>query len=79
MVVFMIQLLRDHLRTLIWFAVGLICVLLLALGLPLTQLASTAQNPNHQSSAHAYTPKNPPGTPYWSAGVTRDSNHLPNF
>ncbi|MBP5972090.1 MAG: hypothetical protein KME49_02105 [Brasilonema octagenarum HA4186-MV1] len=74
----MIQFLRGHLRILIWFTVGLVCVLLLALGLPFIQLA-TATNPNHQNSSHAYTPKNPKGTPYWSSGITRDSNHLPDL
>jgi hypothetical protein len=71
----MVQLLRGHLRTLIWFTVGFTCVLLLALGLPLMQPATKATSPNF----HAYTPKNPPGTPYWSVGVIRDANHLPDF
>ncbi len=76
-VVFMIQLLKSNLRMLYWFAVGLICVFMFAFGLPLIQQASTATSPNPQ--VHAYTPKNRPGTQYWSAKVTRDSTHLPNF
>ncbi|MBR8834744.1 MAG: hypothetical protein DSM106950_12075 [Stigonema ocellatum SAG 48.90 = DSM 106950] len=75
----MIQVLKSNLRMLMWFAVGLICVSLLAMGMPLIQLATTVTSPNHQASLHAYTPKNQPGTGYWSAGVTRDSTHLPDF
>jgi len=75
----MVQLLKSHLRKLIWFALGLICVLLFAIGLPLIQTYSMAISPNHQGSLHSYTPKNQPGTQYWSVGVTRDSNHLPDL
>jgi len=64
---------------LIWFAVGFICVFLFALSLHLTESASMATDLNHQGSLHSYTPKNQPGTQYWSVGVSRDSNHLPDL
>ncbi|BAZ23504.1 hypothetical protein NIES4073_43930 [Kalymmatonema gypsitolerans NIES-4073] len=51
----MIQFLRRHLRTLIWFAVGLVCALLLATGFSFTRLTATATRPKHQGFSHTYT------------------------
>lgn len=61
----------------IWFVAGLICVVLLAIASP--QLASVTSSFDHQGSLHAYTPKNQPGSLYWSEGISRDSNHLPSL
>lgn len=77
----MIQLLRSHLRTLIWFVVGLTCAFLFATGFPLTQLSATATSPNRYTSIHVSpSVKAKPGTRYWSVGVSKDPTHLaPNF
>ncbi|WP_017314559.1 alkaline phosphatase family protein [Mastigocladopsis repens] len=51
----MIQFLRGLLRTLIWFAVGLLCAFLFATGFSFTQLTTIATSPNHRGSPNTYT------------------------
>jgi hypothetical protein len=75
----MIQFLKRNLRTLTWFAVGLLGVFLLALVWQFVIPSSVVSSTHRQGSLHAYTPTNHSENAYWSVGVTRDSNHLPNF
>uniref|UniRef100_A0A0C1N7P5 Uncharacterized protein n=1 Tax=Tolypothrix bouteillei VB521301 TaxID=1479485 RepID=A0A0C1N7P5_9CYAN len=75
----MLRFLKNNLKKLTWFLVGLVGMFLLALGLHFITSVSVVGSSHHQSSLHAYTPRNHSENSYWSVGVTRDSDHLPTF